>query len=66
MERLTYNQPSPELVDLFYKKVGSIMDRIEFNLKEDRSLAELRDYLLPKLISGDIRIRDAKKFVEAA
>jgi type I restriction enzyme S subunit len=36
------------------------------NTKESDSLASMRDYLLPKLISGDIRIRDAEKFVEAA
>jgi type I restriction enzyme S subunit len=29
-------------------------------------LTTLRDTLLPKLISGEIRIKDAEKFVEAA
>ena len=28
-------------------------------------LAELRDYLLPKLLSGEVRVRDADKAVEA-
>ncbi len=31
---------------------------------ENRSLRELRDALLPKLISGEIRVRDAEKVVE--
>ena len=29
------------------------------NLKESRTLVALRDTLLPKLISGEIRIREA-------
>jgi type I restriction enzyme, S subunit len=35
-------------------------------LRQSRVLAELRDTLLPKLLSGSIRIRDAEKPVEAA
>ena len=33
---------------------------------ESRNLAYLRDALLPKLLSGEIRIRDAEKIAEAA
>ncbi len=33
---------------------------------ESRVLAELRDTLLPKLISGELRIRDVEKVVEDA
>lgn len=33
---------------------------------ESRTLAELRDTLLPKLISGEIRIKDAEKLASAA
>jgi type I restriction enzyme S subunit len=32
---------------------------------ECQTLASLRDLLLPKLISGDIRVKDAEKAVEA-
>jgi type I restriction enzyme S subunit len=31
--------------------------------RESRTLAALRDALLPKLISGELRVRDAGKFV---
>ena len=34
--------------------------------EESRILAELRDTLLPKLISGELRIPDAEKFLEEA
>ena len=33
---------------------------------ESRTLADLRDALLPKLLSGEIRIQDAEKIAEAA
>ncbi|MCE5361581.1 MAG: hypothetical protein JJ714_11565 [Acidithiobacillus sp.] len=33
---------------------------------ESRTLAQLRDTLLPKLISGELHIKDAKKFIERA
>jgi type I restriction enzyme S subunit len=37
-----------------------------FRKKEDerKIIANIRDTLLPKLISGQIRIKDAEKFVE--
>ena len=35
-------------------------------LEESRTLAALRDTLLPKLISGEVRVGDAARFVGAA
>ena len=37
--------------------------RIELNRKEVRVLAALRDALLPKLISGELRVVDAEEFI---
>lgn len=34
--------------------------------KQNETLAALRDTLLPKLMSGEIRVRDAEKVVEEA
>jgi type I restriction enzyme S subunit len=34
------------------------------NHKEIQTLSQLRDILLPKLISGEIRLKDAEKVVE--
>ncbi len=36
------------------------------NAKESRTLAELRDALLPKLISGELRVRDDDAIAESA
>ncbi len=39
-------------------------ERVVLNVSESRTLATLRDTLLPKLISGELRIKDAKELTE--
>ena len=34
--------------------------------RESRTLATLRDALLPKLISGELRVKDAERFIASA
>jgi type I restriction enzyme S subunit len=36
------------------------------NLRESQNLAALRDLLLPKLLSGEIRVAEAEERLEAA
>lgn len=43
--------------------IGSLFERHVTNKLENRRLIELRDFLLPKLMSGEIRLRDAEKIV---
>jgi type I restriction enzyme S subunit len=43
-----------------------LVDRMINNAAESRTLAELRDTLLPKLISGEIRVRNIESAVEEA
>ena len=38
-----------------------MIDRIIANIHESRTLAELRDALLPKLLSGELRVPEIKK-----
>ena len=45
--------------------VNPIMDKVIANAHESRALARTRDLLLPKLMSGKIRLREAEKAVEA-
>jgi type I restriction enzyme S subunit len=40
--------------------------RVVVNERECRTLTELRDSLLPKLISGEIRLNEAEKIADAA
>jgi type I restriction enzyme S subunit len=41
-------------------------DMIAANSRESETLAALRDLLLPKLMSGEIRVKDAEKAVGEA
>jgi type I restriction enzyme S subunit len=48
------------------ERMRSSVDRIILGIHEARTLAALRDALLPKLISGELRINDAEKFIARA
>jgi type I restriction enzyme S subunit len=52
--------PPAAVVDQFEEKVSPLMERILNNLCESRTLAALRDALLPKLLSGELRVPAAK------
>jgi type I restriction enzyme S subunit len=52
-------------LEAFEKLVSPMFKRILKNCEESRTLAATRDTLLPKLISGELRVKDAKKRVEA-
>jgi type I restriction enzyme S subunit len=58
--------PSPEVLTAFDTVVEPLYTKIRLNLEESRTLAALRDTLLPRLISGELRVPDAEKLVEAA
>jgi type I restriction enzyme S subunit len=58
-------KPSPEVQLLFGELVSTWQHRVSVANAESHSLAQLRDLLLPKLLSGELRIRDAERAVEA-
>ena len=58
--------PDSKLHQTFHKIADPIIDRIQVCNEEMTTLSELRDTLLPKLISGELRIPDAEKFLEEA
>lgn len=55
-----------EIWSRFAEIADPIFERIAQNDREDRTLAATRDLLLPKLISGEIRIRDAENMAGGA
>ena len=57
---------SNAIMNSFDKKVCSLFDKILSNDEENQTLAKLRDILIPKLMSGEIRVKDAEREVEAA
>jgi len=59
-------EPPAALVESFEFRVGPMLERIRTGLFSSGSLTALRDALLPKLISGQIRVSTAMKHVEEA
>lgn len=62
---LAVNVPPRELVATFDETVSPLVEQIRLSLEQNKTLASLRDHLLPKLLSGAIRLRDAEEVVEA-
>ncbi|MBU4242699.1 MAG: restriction endonuclease subunit S [Nanoarchaeota archaeon] len=56
--------PSKEVLTAFDEQIDPLFHKINANDNESESLASLRDILLPKLISGELRVPDAERFVE--
>ena len=57
--------PPPRLLQVLNKMLDPIVVGVWRSRVQSRTLAAIRDALLPKLLSGEIRIKDAEKFVEA-
>jgi len=56
---------APEaVVEAYDHIVESLIDRLFAACHESRTLAALRDALLPKLISGELRVPDAERFLK--
>lgn len=56
--------PPPVLLEQMNRFLSPILDKIVYNRIEVRTLASIRDVLLPKLISGELRVKDLKRFLE--
>jgi type I restriction enzyme S subunit len=57
--------PPPAVVAKFMEIVSPWWRQIIHNVRESRTLAAMRDMLLPKLLSGELRVKSAEKLVEA-
>lgn len=57
---------SDDLVEGFASIASPLTNRVEHNKSENHTLAATRDLLLPKLMSGEIRLREAEETAEAA
>jgi type I restriction enzyme S subunit len=53
--------PNGAVLDEFIDQVRPAFDQIALSCFESESLTKLRDTLLPKLVSGDIRISEAEQ-----
>jgi len=55
-----------EVMDEFCRILRVLRLKQHASLRESRTLAALRDALLPKLISGELRVKDVERFLEKA
>ena len=58
--------PSAQVMQAFDELARPHYERIVECARESRTLTTLRDSLLPKLISGELRMKDAETFIGRA
>ena len=61
MARYTIALPPEAFARVLTERLQPVVDRIIAGIHESRTLAALRDALLPKLISGELRVPDAER-----
>ena len=66
MARYEITIPPDPVASAYSDLVRPLVERIIANIHESRTLATLRDTLLPKLLSGEIRVKQAEKLVGEA
>lgn len=64
MRGITVIYPDVSVIHSFESELQPVMDRIKENICQAQTLTQLRDTLLPRLISGQLRLPDAEKAVE--
>lgn len=57
--------PAKHVLDQFDAICAPLIERIQANRQEAATLGETRDYLLPRLMSGEVRVRDAAREIAA-
>ncbi len=55
--------PTAAAARVFDNLACSVLDHIQSNEQHSRTLSTIRDTLLPKLISGELRLKDAEPFI---
>ena len=58
--------PALEILLEFERQVEPVLERVLLNVHKANSLCELRDTLLPRLISGQLRLPEAQTLLEDA
>ena len=64
LQKISMLRPSNSVLSCLEDRVQPTLRKTLENRKESRTLAAIRDTLLPKLMSGEIRVADSEKFVE--
>ena len=56
--------PTKDMQEVFMAFFAPIIEKIDVAVKEEKSLTELRDTLLPKLLSGELSVKEEKSLTE--
>lgn len=58
--------PKKDIVEKFYQKIKPIHAKKQKNLRENQKLADLRDWLLPMLMNGQVTVKEAQEHINQA
>lgn len=58
--------PKKDIVEKFYQKIKPIHAKKQKNLRENQKLADLRDWLLPMLMNGQVTVKGAQEHINQA
>ena len=58
--------PDAKVLSSYNDAIGPIYQKVASNIRESNTISAIRDTLLPKLISGELPIKNAEKFLEQA
>jgi type I restriction enzyme S subunit len=56
LKGILFKVPPSDKLEIYKREFESILNRIEYNQNQIRALTQLRDTLLPKLMSGEVRV----------
>lgn len=63
-QSLNLAKPKDHVFEAFKRAAQPLFEKMKANGKESRTLAQTRDLLLPKLMSGEVRVGEAEGIVE--
>ena len=66
MWRINFLRPTTSVAESFGKAIAPLYQALRHNSEQAKTLATLRDTLLPRLISGQLRLPEAQALVAAA
>ncbi|MCS6245241.1 MAG: restriction endonuclease subunit S [Opitutus sp.] len=66
LNRIPFMLPSPEIGEAFAKSIEPLFAKIRANTDQSRTLATLRDTLLPKLFNGELSVMQFAEEAEPA
>ncbi|MGQ6445284.1 restriction endonuclease subunit S, partial [Serratia sp. IR-2025] len=66
IENAVFCKPTDSLIEIYNKSINDLMLMWISNVKCNNNLTQLRDTLLPKLLSGEITLPEAEQAVSEA